>query len=109
MIKMIIKMNDEKIAEQHDYAIEQVYSNIDRIFKSKGMEKKEIDGGMEYAGHELPTDFAYFGKIMIGLKKQPWFMDNASVWMFCSNDDSDDVNDFDEEDLLAHYKNSTLQ
>lgn len=30
-------------------------------------------------------------------------MDNANTWLYCNSDDSDDPNDFNEEDLLAHY------
>ena len=103
MIKMIIKMDDDKISKEGKYSIDQVYAAIDRIFTEKGMRKTAIDGGVEYSGHERPTDFAYFGRIMTGLKKQPWFMNNASTWLWCSNDDVDDPADFSEEDLLSHY------
>ena len=67
------------------------------------MEKVLIADGVEYCGHERPTDFAYFGRIMTGLRKQAWFMENASTWLFCNSDDADDPSVFEEEDLLAHY------
>ena len=104
MIKMIIKMNQDKILRDGDYTIDQVNSTIDRIFAEKGMEKKEVDGRVEFCGHERTTDFAYFGKIMTGLKKQSWFIDNADTWLLCSNDDTDDPLVYNEEDLLKHYK-----
>ena len=104
MIKMTIQMNDEKLKKQKDYTPEKVYSALDRIFKQKGMERVVTNEGIEYCGHNKPTDFGCFGQIMLGLKKQSWFMDNAAKWLLCSNDDVDDPNDFSEEDLLAHYK-----
>ena len=103
MIKMIIKMNNNKLETQNEYTPEKVYSALDRIFEQKGMERIVTSKGIEYCGHDKPTDFGHFGQIMIGLKKQAWFMDNASTWLFCNNDDVDDPNDFSEEDLLAHY------
>ena len=103
MIKMIIKMNDDKISTG-EYSVERVYSALDRIFGSKGMDRVDTEQGIEYLGHDKPTDFAYFGKIMLGLKNQDWFMDNADKWLYCNNDDSDDPNEFNVEDLLVHYR-----
>ena len=104
MIKMIIKMDEEKICTSDQYTIEQVYQALDRIFSDKGMDRTDTDRGIEYGGHDRPTDFAYFGKIMLGLKDQPWFMDTVQMWLYCNSDDSDDPENFIEEDLLAHYR-----
>ena len=103
MIKMIIKMNEEKISASKEYTLDRIYGALDRIFSNKGMYRKDTDRGIEYAGHDRPTDFAYFGKIMLGLKEQSWFMDNAKTWLYCNSDDSDNPKDFNEEDLLVHY------
>ena len=108
MIKMIIKMNDERLKNQTEYTSDRVYSALDRMFENKGMERIDTNEGIEYRGHDNPTDFGQFGQIMIGLKKQSWFMDNASMWLFCNNDDVDDPNDFSKEDLLAHYGRKTI-
>ena len=103
MIKMIIEMDDNKINMSGKYTTDQIYSALDRIFDKRGMDRIDTGRGIEYVGHNLSTDFAYFGKIMLGLKEQEWFMDNANTWLYCNSDDSDDPNDFNEEDLLAHY------
>ena len=103
MIKMIIKMNDDKIEMSNQYTLDKIYAALDRIFSERGMERVDSAAGIEYRGCERSTDFASFGKIMLGLKEQTWFMDNASEWLFCSNDDSDDPGVFNEEDLLVHY------
>ena len=103
MIKMVIKMNENKIQNSDKYSIEEINAAIDRIFIDRGMEKKEISDGVEYYGHERDTDFAYFAKIMTGLKKQSWFMDNADTWLLCNNDDMENPTEYNEEDLLAHY------
>jgi hypothetical protein len=48
--------------------------------------------------------FSLFGKIVNTLKKQTWFMDNVAVWRLYDSDDSDSPEDFNEEDLLTHYR-----
>lgn len=103
MIKMIIKMNEDRIEMSNKYSLERIYAALDRIFTEKGMDRVNSSAGIEYMGHERSSDFASFGKIMLGLKEQAWFMDNADKWLFCSNDDSDDPSDYNEEDLLVHY------
>ena len=50
------------------------------------------------AGADIAQFFGNFG-----LRKQPWFMDNAMRWILCNSDDSDDPNDFSEEDLLEYF------
>lgn len=103
LIKMVIKMDENRIKEQGQYSVDHVYSVIDRIFEKKGMQRIATDKGIEYLGHENPTDFSCFGQITLGLKDQSWFMDNATTWLLCSNDDVDNPADFSEEDLLKHY------
>ena len=37
-------------------------------------------------------------------KKQAGFPDNAAVWLLCGSDDPGSPEDFNEDDLLSHYK-----
>ena len=109
MMKMVIRMNDDKINIEKRYPLESIYSTIDKLFMKKGLTKlPESNRTLVYCGADRPVDFAYFGVIVNFLKKQPWFMDNVSVWLLCSNDDSEDPNDFDEEDLLKHYREKQM-
>ena len=108
MIKMIIQMDKDIIHNSSLYSDEKITNTLDHIFSETGMEKKETDNGTEYCGRGVPSDFARFGKIMLGLKKQSWFMDNVTVWLLCNSDDSDNPEEFDEENLLEHYRNSVV-
>lgn len=103
MIKMLIKMNDDKLSIEENLSA-RAYTALDRIFTTKGMERLDTDEGIEYIGHEKSTDFAQFAKIMIGLKNQKWFMDNVDKWLYLCSDDSDSPDDYNVEDLLEHYK-----
>ena len=108
MIKMIIKLDEEKIDNNGNYSKDRINAALDRIFERTGMDKVSTAKGIEYRGHNNPSDFARFGKVMLGLKDQAWFMDNALVWILCNSDDSDDPEVFDEEDLLAHYSKNVV-
>lgn len=103
MIKMIIKMDDDRIRSHAEYTLDKVYSALDRIFSQKGMKRTDTERGIEYKGLGSNSDFAHFGNIILGLKEKSWFMDNAATWLFCNSDDMDDPEDFSEEDLLMHY------
>ncbi len=103
MIKMIIKMDKDKIESSGIYSVDKVYEKIDGIFKKRGLNRVEVDDDIEYCGTGRSTDFGNFTLILNGLRKQPWFMDNAIRWILCNSDDSDDPNDFSEEDLLEYF------
>ena len=108
MIKMIIQMNKEKLLRDPEFTEVQIDAALNKIFTQMGMTRVDTDRGTEYCGHNHPSDFARFGKIMLGLKNQKWFMNNAKEWILCNSDDSDDPEDFDEEDLLAHYARNVV-
>ena len=107
MIKMIIKMNEDKITTDNTYSVEHVYDVLDNVFAQFGYSKESVDGNLEYKGNNDARDFGKFGRIYSGLRKQSWFMDNASTWLLCNSDDVDDPNDFSVEDLL-HYDRSRI-
>ncbi len=107
MIKMIIKMNDDKIVEDNEYTLERVYSGLDRIFSQFGYSSEKVDGNLEYKGNGAPSDFGKFGRIYNGLRKQTWFIKNADTWLLCNSDDVDDPEDYSIEDLL-HYNGNRV-
>ncbi len=108
MIKMIIRLDEEKILRNQDYSKDRILAALDRIFAKTGMSRVDTLRGTEYCGQGISSDFARFGKIMLGLKEQDWFMDNAKDWILCNSDDSEDPNEFEEEDLMAHYLHSSV-
>ncbi len=108
MIKMIIRMNDNKIEIEKKYTLERVYAGLDRIFAGYGYSREDVDGNLEYKGSCDPRDFAKFGRIYNGLRKQEWFSENVSTWLLCNSDDVDDPEDFSVEDLL-HYDGSRVK
>lgn len=105
MLKMIIRMNDDKIIAENKYHLDGIYSTLNNVFHTAGLPRMEDgSGALVYRDCGWARDFSLFGKIVNTLKRQAWFMDNVSVWRLCDSDDSDSPEDFNEEDLLMHYR-----
>ena len=105
MLKMMIRMNDQKIRAERKYRPDGIYRTIDRTFLQMGFPRMQDSSGfLVYCDNGSSRDYGRFGRIVNTLKRQSWFMDNVEVWRFCDSDDSDDPNDFNEEDLLGHYR-----
>lgn len=105
MLKMIIRMDDNKINIEKKYRLDGIYNTINNTFDKMGLSRMEdSSGSLVYRDNGNARDYGRFGKIVNTFKKQAWFMDNVSVWMLYDSDDSDNPNDFNEEDLLNHYR-----
>ncbi len=105
MLKIIIRMNDEKITAENKYNLNDIYNTLNDTFQTVGLPRMDDgSGALVFRDCGRAKDFSLFGKVVNTLKHQAWFMDNVSVWRFCDSDDSDNPEDFTEEDLLSHYK-----
>ena len=102
MIKMIIRMNEDKIETESEYTLDRVYNGLNRIFSQFGYIGEKVEGNLEYKGNNDPRDFGKFGRIYNGLRKKAWFVDNADLWLLCNSDDVDDPEDYSVEDLLNY-------
>lgn len=105
MLKMVIRMDEDKINIEKKYRLEGIYKTIDNTFIQMGFPRREdASGCLVYQDNGHSKDYGRFGKIVNTLKKQAWFMENVTVWLLCNSDDSDSWDDFSEEDLLSHYR-----
>jgi virulence-associated protein VapD len=104
MMKMIIRMNDYKIAKDNQYSLQDIYNTLNHMFLTVGLSRIESEANaLTYVDNSRAEDFSLFGQIVNVLKKQSWFMDNVSAWLFYEKDDDDTSDTFTEEDLLEHY------
>ena len=102
MIKMMIKIDENRIKAFNDYSPERIYAGLDKIFEKNGFHAEIVNGYREYKGNNDPADFGKFGRIYNGLRKQSWFMDNVQEWFLCNSDDVDNSDYFSVEDLLNY-------
>lgn len=106
MIKMQIKMDEEKIRREGRYSMEKIYGTLDDFFVNRLLLIKANDGF--YLGSGSPDDFANFGVAMTTLGKKSWFMSNVDTWLYFNSEDSEDPDDFVIEDFKelcdSHYQ-----
>ena len=105
MLKMIIRLNEDKIKNENIYRLDGMYKAIHSAFAQMDF-PRVYDGteSMIYHDNGDSNDFAKFGRIVNTLKKKEWFLDNALIWLLCDSYDSDNPEDFSEEDLLYYFK-----
>ena len=105
MLMMKIEMNADKIQAEQRYTMSAINRTIESAFAQMQLRKVEdASGALLYRDSGNTRDYGRFGKVVNTLKKQPWFMDNVSVWRLYDSEDSDNLNDCSEEDLLLHYR-----
>lgn len=105
MLMMKIELDAGKIQNEGRYDVCAMCRTIESAFTQMGLLKGEATAGeLVYTGSGNARDYGRFGKVVNTLKKQPWFMENVSLWRMYDSDDADNPNDFDEEDLLLHYR-----
>lgn len=101
MLKLEIKLDDEKIVEERQYRLEDIYMAIDRVFEQYHLTKKiQPDGTIVFYGNGKTEDYGSFGRLITTLKDKDWFINYVTKWMWYN---SDDDNDFSTEDVLYHY------
>lgn len=94
MIKMEIQIEVNKNSR---YTADQIKDRIDEVAKERGITRKDNRGC--FLGNNDKRDYSNFGKIVLQLKKQDWFLPFVKKWVLYVDDERDD--------LAKHYtKNS---
>ena len=90
MMKMLIKLDEDKIRREKKYDINKINAYLTSAFDKRGMTKDEDDW-------YINGNFSNCGSLIINLSEKDWFMDNVDEWLWY---DSSDVST---DDLKAHY------
>lgn len=104
MLKLEIKMDEEKILAEQKYRVESIYQALEQAFSQyKLNQTKDADGTMCFTGNGNPKDYGAFGSIITSLREKTWFMDYVTKWIWYNSDDGENEDDFVVEDVLYHY------
>lgn len=104
MLKLEIKLNEDKINSEKKYHTAQIYQRLEQAFGRYQLHKEiEPDGTIVFLGSGNPKDYGAFGCIITSLKEKAWFMDYVIKWIWYNSDDGENENDFVVEDVLYHY------
>ena len=104
MLKLEIKMDEEKIKEEQKYVMEDIYRKIEKEFDRYRLQKSiEADGTRVFSGTGNRKDYGAFGLLITTLSEKPWFVDNVIKWVWYNSDRGRDEEDFSMEDVLYFY------
>ncbi|MCI8833828.1 MAG: hypothetical protein HFH24_00390 [Ruminococcus sp.] len=98
MLKLEIKMDENKIVAEQKYQVESIYQALEQAFSQYRLNKiQQPDGTLCFTGDGNPKDYGAFGCIITSLKEKVWFMDYVIRWIWYNSDDGEN------EDVLYHY------
>lgn len=104
MLKLEIKMNEDKIQKEQKYTVESIYQALEKTFEKQHLQKRiGEDGVLWFFGTGDPRDYGAFGAIITALKEKAWFMDYVTRWIWYNSDDGENEEDYAVEDILYHY------
>lgn len=104
MLKLEIKMDENKINREQRYSTDSIYQTLEQTFTRYDLRKEsEPDGTVVFYGNGHPKDYGAFGYIITSLKEKAWFMDYVTKWVWYNSDDGENEEDFAVEDVLYHY------
>ena len=104
MLKVEIKLNNQKIEEEAKYSMQSIYQTLDKTFAKYTFRKEELsDGTICYYGNGNRKDYGTFGRIITTLKDKEWFVPYLTKWLWYNSDDGENENDYAIEDVLYHY------
>ena len=92
MMKMMINLDEEKIAQEGKYDINKIYAYLNKCFEKRGMTKDKDDW-------YINGNFTSCGSLIAKLSETDWFMDNLLEWLWF------DTTDSSTDDLKAFYSN----
>lgn len=103
MMKMEIKLDEERIRRDGKYDVAELWKMIDKEFANACTKEVQPDGSVIYSGI---SDRDYFTCISIAysmLKRNKLFIEYCIKWIWYDNDDDESL-PFSEEDVLQHLK-----
>lgn len=105
MIKMEIKMDEERMGTKKGLNVPYFLCEIERLFLNLELPRVgDEPGHYVFRDKGDPSDYARFGRAAITLSHQKWFLENALEWYFYMSDDMDEPEKLVREDFLAHYR-----
>ena len=101
MMKMLIKLDEDKIRADGKYDVAAVWNWIDKQFaRYNCIKESKGEGKVLYSGNPISDYFTCMGLSYLSLRKQQWFAQYCSEWVLYSNEDDEDL-PLSDEDLLA--------
>lgn len=104
MLKIEMKLNEDKIQKDNKYNLESILKKIDCAFGYYDFRKEKLaDGTICFYGRGRRHDYASFGRLIINLKNEDWFVSNVTKWLWFNSDRGQSEDDYSVEDILYYF------
>lgn len=103
MMKMEIKLDEERIRRDGKYDVAELWKMIDKEFVNACTKEVQPDGAVMYVG--IP-DKDYYTEINVAimiLEDKDWFAQYCVKWVWFDNDDDENL-PFNKEDVLSYKR-----
>lgn len=91
MMKMLIKLDEERIKAEGKYDLADMWRKIDEQFEKACTKEVQPDGAALYSGDTQNDYYTCIGLAYLFLRKQQWFAAYCSEWIMFSNEDDEDL------------------
>ncbi len=108
MMKMLIKLDEERIKAEGKYDLADMWRKIDEQFEKACTKELQPDGAALYSGDPNSDYFTCISLAYIRLSEQEWFAKYCSKWIWYDNDDDEDLPLSDEDILAKERKRNPL-
>ena len=108
MMKMLIKLDEERIKAEGKYDLADMWRKIDEQFEKACTKEVQPDGAALYSGDPNSDYFTCISLAYIRLSEQEWFAKYCSKWIWYDNDDDEDLPLSDEDILAKERKRNPL-
>lgn len=107
-MKMLIKLDEERIKAEGKYDLADMWRKIDEQFEKACTKEVQPDGAALYSGDPNSDYFTCISLAYIRLSEQEWFAKYCSKWIWYDNDDDEDLPLSDEDILAKERKRNPL-
>ena len=92
MMKMLIKLDEERVLRDGKYDLADMWRKIDEQFaKYNCIKEVQPGGGVLYSGNPDYDYYTCMGLSYLSLRKQQWFARYCSEWIMYDNDDDEEL------------------
>lgn len=103
MMKMLIKLDEERVLSDRKYDLADMWRIVDEQFASACTKQVLADGAALYSGIAEKDYFSCIGIAYIKLSNREWFARYCSKWIMYDNDDNEDL-PFQDINVLARER-----
>ena len=101
MMKMLIKLDEERVRRDGKYDLADMWRKIDEQFEKYNCIKEvQPGGGVLYSGNPDYDYYTCMGLSYLSLRKQRWFALYCNEWIMFSNEDDESL-PLSDENLLV--------